>query len=179
MIIGDSTSIHLQDPTGLGRWSGLTFGGKNGFRFTLITAYQVCRGSASTTSIGSSFNREHNYFKNQGHLSPNPWQQLFNSLLSLVHQLSASPNHSVVVMLDANSALSDDTAFQEFVSEAQLFDLHSSTAAPSTYIGAPNRRIDYIFGCHRVLRALQRSGSLSYYDGPHFDHRGFVYRCGL
>ena len=75
-------------------------------------------------------------------------------------------------MLDANSNLSDDKAFQEFVSEAQLFDLHSSTPAPSTYIGAPNRRIDYIFGCHRVLGALQRSGSLSYHDGPHSDHRG-------
>jgi hypothetical protein len=35
----------IQDPTGLGRWSGLTFRGKHDNALSIITAYRTCSGS--------------------------------------------------------------------------------------------------------------------------------------
>jgi hypothetical protein len=53
-----------------------------------------------------------------------------------------------------------------------LIDLHRNNPAPSTYIGAEDRRIDYIFGCTRVAETLIASGTLSCLEGPQLDHRG-------
>jgi hypothetical protein len=73
-------------------------------------------------------------------------------------------------MLDANSTL-DDVSFQDFLSLCGLNDLHSNDPAPSTFIGAAHRRIDFIFGCDEVSRFVTRSGSLAYAEGPQSDHR--------
>jgi hypothetical protein len=75
-------------------------------------------------------------------------------------------------MLDANEVLSDQGPLREFIVSCGLNDLHSRSPAPSTYIGSATRRIDFMFGCERVLRSLIQSGTLSYTDGPQSDHRG-------
>ena len=77
-------------------------------------------------------------------------------------------------MLDANATLdSDSKPFAQMLSECDLHDLHSSTPAPSTYMGAPNCRINFIFGCQHVVQCLTQQGTLSYYEGPaHADHQG-------
>ena len=49
----------IQDPSGLGRWSGVTLSGKYYQHLTIITAYRVCSGSIRTASLGSAFAREH------------------------------------------------------------------------------------------------------------------------
>ena len=74
-------------------------------------------------------------------------------------------------MLDANSTLESDRSFSDFVFSCGLHDLHSSDPAPSTFIGAENRRIDFMFGCDTVAQNLSRSGSLAYTEGPQSDHR--------
>jgi hypothetical protein len=53
-----------------------------------------------------------------------------------------------------------------------LHDLHESDPAPSIYIGAPARRIDYFLGSAGVQDLLCRSGTLSYFEFPQSDHRG-------
>lgn len=58
---GNLTSSSLEeckDPTGLGRWSGLIFGGKDGFQMTIIMAYQTCSGNIWTSQMGSTYSRE-------------------------------------------------------------------------------------------------------------------------
>ena len=75
-------------------------------------------------------------------------------------------------MLDANAVLANDRIFQDMTHDLELRDLHTVGAAPSTYIGSPNRRIDYMLGCTRVTNAMSRHGSLGYFEGPHSDHRG-------
>jgi hypothetical protein len=66
--------------------------------------------------------------------------------------------HAIILMLDANATLTDDTKFRDIVKLCGLNDLHRSDPAPSTYIGAAECRIDYIFGCHKVLTTVTRHG---------------------
>jgi hypothetical protein len=53
----------IQDPTGLGRWSGLTFRGKHDNALSIITAYRTCSGSHQTAALGSTFHREVEFFE--------------------------------------------------------------------------------------------------------------------
>ena len=73
-------------------------------------------------------------------------------------------------MLDANSTI-DDKVISDFSSTCGLNDLHSLDPAPSTYIGAADRRIDFIFGCDDALSFVIRAGTLAYTEGPQSDHR--------
>jgi hypothetical protein len=75
-------------------------------------------------------------------------------------------------MLDANSTLLDDAELRLLQQTCDLHDLHIRDPAPSTFLGAATRRIDYMFGCSSVLDSLRDSGTLSYDDGPQSDHRG-------
>lgn len=74
-------------------------------------------------------------------------------------------------MLGANSNL-DDKSLITLLNTCQLHDIHRNSPAPSTYIGAQSRRIDYMFGSLPVANASCQQGSLSYYEGPLSDHRG-------
>ena len=77
-------------------------------------------------------------------------------------------------MMDANSTIEDDRTVDEFVQECSLHDLHDTDPTPSTIIGAADRRIDYIFGCIHAKELVQRSGTLSYFEGPQSDHRALL-----
>jgi hypothetical protein len=81
-------------------------------------------------------------------------------------------DHAIILSLDANGTISIDIHFRSMISQCDLHDLHQDSPPHSTYIGSSHRRIDYIFGCHRVKRYCSRSGVLSYNEGPQSDHRG-------
>ena len=49
----------IQDPSGLGRWSGVTLEGNHGQKLSILTTYRVCKGSIKSASLGSAFAREH------------------------------------------------------------------------------------------------------------------------
>jgi hypothetical protein len=161
----------IQDPSGLGRWCGYTLLGKLNQKLTVITAYRVCHGSPSSVPLGSSFLREYEHLRTQKHSRPNPRRQFLTDLQTLVVHLQEN-GHAVVVMLDANSTISSDNHFSDFIESCGLNDLHSDDPAPSTYIGSADRRIDFLLGCDQVLQHLSRSGTLSYSEGQQSDHRG-------
>ena len=158
MVTGPMVSrVHgaeLQDPTGLGRGCGYTLLGKLDQKLSVLTAYRVCHGSPSSAPLGSSFLREYEYLRTQKHYRPNPRRQFLTDLQTAVMQLQES-GHAVVVMLDANSTLSSDNHFSDFIDSCGLHDLHSNDPAPSTYIGSVDRRIDFILGCDQVLQHFQ------------------------
>ncbi|KAI2499371.1 hypothetical protein MHU86_15083 [Fragilaria crotonensis] len=54
------------DPTGLGRWSSLSFRGKDERFLTIFTAYRVCKGSIQSSPIGSAFSREYEHHRGKG-----------------------------------------------------------------------------------------------------------------
>ena len=79
---------------------------------------------------------------------------------------------TVILMLDANATTSSDPQFASFIDNCSFHDFHSAAPASSTYIGADDRRIDYVFDCSKALQYLDRSGTVSYTEGPQSDHRG-------
>lgn len=162
---------NITDDTGLGRWTGVTLRGRDGYMISIITAYRTCGGNIKTSPLGSVFSREFLYFRGQGVLQPNPRRLFFQHLGTLIRSLQAS-GHQILLMLDANSDLSTDYSFSEFLSSSDLHDLHQSNSPPSTYIGSAHRRIDYMLGCSSLLKSSRRSGALSYFEGPQSDHRG-------
>jgi hypothetical protein len=61
--------------------------------------------------------------------------------------------HAVLLMLDANGTIEDDPHLRKMIANSGLFDLHRQGSAPSTFIGASNRRIDL------MLRMREGDGS--------------------
>jgi hypothetical protein len=161
----------IQDPTGLGRWSGQTFRGKNGKSFSVITAYRVCTGSISTSPLGSAFSREYEHLRSIGIKAPRPRKVILRDLQLVIIDLQAKGT-SVLLMLDSNAQLQDDGDLQSLLSACDLHDLHQASPSPSTYLGSATRRIDHMFGCSNTVNSMSGSGSLSYLEGPQSDHRG-------
>lgn len=159
------------DPTGLGRWSGCTLRGKNNKMISIITAYRVCATTVNAAPRGSTFTREYDHLRSIGLINPNPRRHILESLRGQLHALRIK-GHSILLMMDANTVLSQDRALLELIHDTGLRDLHSSQPAPATYIGSDSRRIDYMFGCDSIYRSMTRSGTLSYLEGPQSDHRG-------
>ena len=76
VVVGSLVSrVHgesIIDPTGLGRWSGVTLSGSEAQKISVITAYRICSGSIRSVPLGSAFAREYNYFRSLTKQSPNP-----------------------------------------------------------------------------------------------------------
>ena len=64
--IANPLTSPIHNPTGMGRWSGLTIRGRGNALLSVITVYRVCRRSMSSTPIGSSFNRESSHLREHG-----------------------------------------------------------------------------------------------------------------
>jgi hypothetical protein len=123
-------------------------------------------GPYKTAPIGSTFLREYEFFCSQGDARPNPMAHFFRDLLSKIAPLSMTPGTSIILMLDTNATLDQDTIFKKFISAYNPHDLHHVSPAPSTDIGSSHRRIDFIFGNSTVKETLLRSGTLSYIKDP-------------
>ena len=148
-LVTGSLSSRIQgsdmlDPTGLGRWTGVTLGGSNGQKLTIITAYRVCFGSIKSAPLGSAFAREHFFFQ-QRHpkQSINPRQFFLRDLEASILELQRN-EHAVILMLDANAATASDPQFASFIDNCSFNDFHSAAPAQSTYISSNDRRIDYV-----------------------------------
>ena len=136
---------------------------------TIIKAYRVCSGATRTAPLGSAFLREHEYSRTNTTSSSNPHHMILLDLSLLIRHLQ-DLGHMIIVMLDANATLDTDNRLASYLSECNLNDLHSAAPAPSTYIGAPARRIDFMFGCNMGKDYVVRSGTLAYSEGPQSDH---------
>ena len=142
----------------------------------MVTAYRTCDGSRRTAPLGSTFHRETEFFINQArdnkrsqaHISA---REIFLRDMTIQIYELLDAGHAVLLMLDANSTLSDDSTFRTMVEQCGLHDLHRCDPAPSTYIGAATRRIDYVLGCPKIIASLTRQGTLAYHEGPQSDHR--------
>ena len=149
----------LIDASGLGRWSGFSRRGANSQYLSIITAYRTCKGSNRTAPIGSTFLREYKHFRSKGIPAPQPRKLFLQDLQTQLQHLQDA-NHSIILMLDANSTIKGNLPFASMLSACGLHDLHALNPAPSTYMGARERRIDFMFGCHHVVNVTQRQGTL-------------------
>ena len=122
--------------------------------------------------MGSAFFREYEHFITPTQKSVNPRRLFLRDLQDAITQLVQTAGHAIVLMMDANATLSSDPHLSEFMESCMLSDLHEWDPALSTFIGAPNQRIDFILGCDQIKSSLRHSGTLAYTEGPQSDHRG-------
>jgi hypothetical protein len=107
-----STGTPLVDPSGLGRWSGLCYLGKRGKLLAIITAYRSPRQQPSG-GFGF-FDQQHSLLLSQGVSKPNVRKQFITDLVTFVNNLQSS-GHEVIVSLDANEILGQDTTYMIMV----------------------------------------------------------------
>ena len=166
-----SNGDDIQDQSGLGRWSGITLTGKSKSKFTIITAYRVCKNSISQAGVDTSFAREHEHFKETGVEKPDPRKQMLTDLQVMVKGLQKS-NHKILLMMDANERMEEGSGLDTFAKSLNLTDLQGKDPAQSTYILEEDSRLDYMFGCPDVVKSMVQQGTLAYSIGPASDHRG-------
>jgi hypothetical protein len=164
-------SLDVTDPSGLGRWSGISLRGRDNSILTIITAYRICSGSPRTAPLGSAFLREYEHFRNRSSGPTNPRRAFLCDLESKIQTLQEA-GHMILLMLDANATTESDIHLTSFIQACNLHDLHESNPAPSTFIGSASRRIDYMLACDTLRSYVIRSGTLAYSEGPQSDHRG-------
>jgi hypothetical protein len=168
-----TTTIHrsvIEDPSGLGRWTGITVTGKQERKISMIVGYRCCKGTIKAAGLGTTYHREYAYLSSIKVKSPNPRKAYLQDLESTINNLRHL-GHAIIVMMDANETLSNETDLGKWRNRLELVDLHRHHPAPSTYIGSNKRRIDFIFGCPRVNEHVKAAGTLSYQEGPQSDHR--------
>ncbi|KAI2494121.1 hypothetical protein MHU86_20392 [Fragilaria crotonensis] len=83
-----------QDPTGLGRWSSLSFRGQEERFLTVFTAYRVCKGSIQSSPIGSTFSREYEHHRGLGIKKPQPRKLLLTDLTKAIQVAVTRTRHT-------------------------------------------------------------------------------------
>jgi hypothetical protein len=168
-----STGKILVDPTGLGRWSGLTFLGKRNKRLTVLTAYRSPR-QRPTAGFGFYY-QPYALLLSQGVTKPNERKQFKTDLTSFINDLQ-NAGHEILVSLDANETLGHNSAhgMRHLLEICSLTDLHclGPDSPPATYKYGVDRKIDYMLGTTAVAQCVRRAGFLAYDNGIFLKHRG-------
>jgi exonuclease III len=187
-----------EDPFGLGRWSYITFQGKDSVKVTIVTAYNATPSPGDCTyyhqqlRVISRLQREQNI-----HVNPDPRRQFILDLQSWLESL-AREGHQFILALDANAVYDPDHVTQQHPLEYRegfltvnsthdgklatlvatcnlclpLARQHTTRPFPASHIMGRNQ-IDYILVSQTLLPAVQRSGVLSHHLFIKGDHRPY------
>ena len=169
-----STGKPIVDPSGLGRWSGLSFLGKRGKRLAIITAHRSPR-QQPTEGYGF-FDQQYSLLVLlQGIPKPNVRKQFIHDIIESVNKLQLD-GHEVILSLDANETIGQEKTdgIASVIEACTLHDLHSLQAStpPATYKYGTNRRIDYMLGSASVRECARKAGYLEDDNGVFSKHRG-------
>jgi hypothetical protein len=156
------------DPSGMGRWSSLTFIGRQHRRITVFTGYRCIQSSGNT----SAWTQEKVYLRAKLNQSnPHPCHQFILDLICFLND-KRSQDHDLLVALDANEVLGDEsTGLSKLLHDCGLQDLMTiPTANDSAQLQDTSQRgtncyINYILGMDQVLQSIHRHGALVYDDG--------------
>jgi hypothetical protein len=175
-----STGKPLVDPSGLGRWSGISFLGKQGKRLSIITAY---RSPHQQLQSGFGFyDQQYALLLASGVAKPNVRTQFIRDIINFIQELQKDI-HEIILSLDANETNGQDKVGIDLVlRECQLYDLHTigpDDNPPATYPYGNHRRIDYMLGMSMVKETVRQAGYLAYNDCIHSKYRGLFSRLRL
>ena len=168
--------LHTEsDPSGMGRWSSVTFIGRQHRRITVVTGYRCVRSSGDN----SVWSQEKIFLRAKlNKNSPHPRRQFIYDLSEYLNE-KRRQGHDLIVALDANEVIGEESCgISKLMHDCGLFDLldipadDASIQLKDTFRRGTNRRIDYILGTERVLESARRRGALAYNDGIVSDHRG-------
>ena len=171
-----STGKPLVDLLGLGRWSGISFLGKQGKRLSIITAYRSPR---QQRKDGFGFyDQQYVLLLASGIAKPNFRTQFVCNIVKFI-QIIQKDGHEIILSLDANETNGQDkvgkVGIDLVLRECQLYDLHTigpDDKPPATYPYGNHHRIDYMLGKSMVKETVRQAGYLAYNNGIHSKHRG-------
>ena len=168
-----STGKPLVDPSGLGRWSGISFLGQQGKQLSIITAH---RSPHQERKDGFGFyDQQYALLLASGVSKPNVRTQFVRDIVKFIQALQKD-KHEMILSLDANKTNGQDKVGIDLVlRECQLYDLHTigpDDKPPATYPYGNHCRIDYMLGTSMVKETVHQAGYLAYNDGIHSKHRG-------
>jgi hypothetical protein len=163
------------DTSGMGRWSGLSYLGKNGRHLSILTAYRSPRQQAKG---GFGFyDQQYALLIASGIKKPNVRKQFVLDIIQFIQNLQ-SDGHDIILSLDANEAVTDISEKQGIdliLKSCHLADLHTlgHSQPPATYKYGSNRRIDYMLGSEAIADSVVHAGYLPFDDnGITSKHRG-------
>jgi Reverse transcriptase (RNA-dependent DNA polymerase) len=167
----------IHDPRRLSRWVGHTYRLKGSKTLTVITAYRPCRQQSNSSDqiITATHQQTTLLYDNTGkHLDP---RQIFmDDIITLIKDIESDPNHSCILMWDANESLDDPSgAIRRLIAETTLTDAFSHIAGKTCEIPTYSRgskRIDFILTSQQLLPFIKRAGYLAFYESNESDHRG-------
>ena len=157
------------DARGLGRWTTLSITGRNKKMIHIICLYRVSQEQSQGDQ--TSYMQQIRLLKQQGVVNPNPRQQVFDDLETILHKWKGD-NNEVILMMDTNSDLHDG-ALTNIIHKHKLCDalgsLHGHDQPPTYARG--KRTIDYIFCSEQIIDSIVKGGILSYNEIIPSDHR--------
>ena len=168
-----STGKPLIDPSGLGRWSGLSYLGRGGKRIAIITAYRSPR-QQPMGGFGF-YDQQYALLLSQGVAKPNVRKRFITDMCIFVNGLQ-NDGFDILLSLDANETLGQEKTYgiEHLMAECSLIDLHGlgPAAPPATYKYGKDRKIDFMLGSCNLRDSVRRAGFLAYDDGVFSKHRG-------
>lgn len=164
-----------KDPSGMGRWTSLTFVGRKDTKFTVITGYRCVQNRLN----GSVCAQETVFLRDRQSIDyPTPRKQFILDLIEFVRK-KQEQNHEILICLDANEIMGDDSCgIAKVLRDCHLFDVFDEKEPDiekrlkDTYRRGKDRRIDFILASRNVVDTVTRCGALSYNHGIASDHRG-------
>lgn len=185
------------DPFGLGRWSYTILRGKSGVKILIITAYQVCLQTATSTAPKTSTSLQlcklsALYRSAEYETDPIPRRQFIIDLQAWIEHMQRD-NHDIILFIDANEAITEahgqvlsmeytldkpilakghDRTIATLVKSCGLQDpllRHHAGTPPPTY-NRGKERIDFIFTSPRATAACIRSGLFPFHSIFMGDH---------
>jgi hypothetical protein len=163
-----------QDPHNMGRWSCTLLLGKQGRKFAIVTAYQVCQQTIARTGGSTAFAQQACLLRQQNR-PMDPRHAFIEDLSAFLRELQASDSE-ILLMLDANEHPEDrHSGIRRLARQLHLIDLHGFRHGfedePATF-NRGSRRIDFMYGTRAVATAMKAAGIEPFHANGQSDHRG-------
>ena len=173
LMLGNVLGRHLSSGScSLGRYSWSTFRGRNDNVLCCITGYRVCQsGYSDNRANNTSHWQQVKGLVQRGYERPNPRKQILTDLSKIIQQ-HQNQDHDIILMMDANEAMTSKSAWSQFLVENNLHNVHDnimSSLPPTTRIGSSDR-IDFIAASEGVLKHVTDAGYGALHDGIISDH---------
>jgi hypothetical protein len=165
----------IKDLFNMGRWSGNTYRLSGNRRLHVITAYRPCATRIGPSTSMSTAHQHTVKIHQRGLTNTTPRKQFIIDFINQFSTICNDSNEFVIVSLDANANLIEDTnGLQLMTQECNLIDLFSAihpdiNEFPTQARGS--KRIDYMLGTRNVIQFISKIGYLAFNDGFDSDHR--------